>query len=77
MAARGGTCIRCGCNIHHWISPTGRTFPAGTEMSDGHYYTYLSGELCPECDKKVPLKEKDPIMANFFERMAKRLDEFK
>jgi len=73
FAAMGSTCVKCGKHIHHRIEPTGRTFPAGIEISDGVYYEHLKGELCEACDKETPLEEKSPVMAEVFKRLGERL----
>lgn len=70
-AAPSGKCVNCGKTIYHRIVPTGRTFPAGCEISDGIFYKYLNGELCRECDVKIPIEDKDPAMASVFERFRK------
>ena len=71
-AAMGTKCVMCGKPIHHRIESTGRTFPAGIEISDGFYYEHLKGEVCKNCDKKIPLEEKNPMLARVVERFKKQ-----
>jgi DNA-directed RNA polymerase subunit RPC12/RpoP len=74
FAAALGKCVKCGKPIRHWIEPTGRMSPPfNTEYSDGWFYPHLNGELCPDCDDKTPLKEKDPDLWESFQHIIREV----